>query len=237
MVIIARSEDPINYAKSVRGRKRLGNQTSPAVGSPRRWLPIAAGILAIASLAACGTAKPEAGGGEPTARAVASMPASTPSATDTKSTRVIQPSVINSPTSTASVGKGSGSRSSSPVGSPRSSSGTRNGSSGSAACVTTALRANCGPFHYPQIQGTASAPTVSNDVWNPISGWKQELFANNPGDWRTVATGPNGNTSVVSYPSSGALYNERSLLFISRFVQLILREHAPAERNQRRGSL
>jgi hypothetical protein len=82
---------------------------------------------------------------------------------------------------------------------------------GTAACVTAALRANCGPFNYPQIEGTSSGPTVSNDVWNPVSGGQQTLYANSPGDWYTVATGPAGNTAVVSYPSSGSDYNERSL--------------------------
>jgi hypothetical protein len=44
---------------------------------------------------------------------------------------------------------------------------------------------------------------VGQDVFNPITGWHQTLYANNPGDWQVVANMPSGNTAVVSYPSVG----------------------------------
>jgi hypothetical protein len=77
--------------------------------------------------------------------------------------------------------------------------------------VTSAAQFNCGPFDYPQIEGTSSNPTVGNNVWNPISGWQQTLYANNPGDWNIVANLPAGNTAVVSYPSSSANFNNKPL--------------------------
>jgi len=43
-------------------------------------------------------------------------------------------------------------------------------------------------------------------VWSPISGWRQTLRANNPGDWQVTANMPAENTAVVSYPSIGANY-------------------------------
>jgi hypothetical protein len=91
----------------------------------------------------------------------------------------------------------------------------------------SALRTNCGPFNYPQIQGASSDPTVSNDIWNPISGWQQTLYANNPGDWSTVANGPAGNTAVVSYPSSGSDYNGRSLSSFSALYSSFSEEMNP----------
>jgi hypothetical protein len=78
-------------------------------------------------------------------------------------------------------------------------------------CVTSAAKANCGPFTYPQIEGTSSNPTVGQDVWSPITGWQQTLYANSPGDWHVVANMPAGNTAVVSYPSSGSNYGDRPL--------------------------
>lgn len=129
-----------------------------------------------------------------------SLPAATASIPSSPAAGGTKPATSRpSPTSSTRSGSAGG-----------SSSGSGS-SSGRAACVTAALRANCGPFSDSQIQGTSSDPTVSNDVWNPISGWQQTLYANNPGNWYTVATGPSGNTAVVSYPSSGSNYNERAL--------------------------
>ena len=82
---------------------------------------------------------------------------------------------------------------------------------GTAACVTSAAQFNCGPFVYPQIQGTSSNPTVGNNVWNPISGWQQTLYANNPGNWSIVSNMPAGNTAVASYASSSAQFNNEPL--------------------------
>jgi hypothetical protein len=92
-----------------------------------------------------------------------------------------------------------------------SSSSPSAAASGTAACVTSAAQFNCGPFVYPQIEETSSNPTVGNNVWNPISGWQQTLYANNPGSWSVTANMPSGNTAVVSYPSSGSQYGNRAL--------------------------
>jgi hypothetical protein len=173
------------------------------------------GVLVLVPLAGCGAVKPEASSLAPSPvsshpAATAVMPSS-PAVTPKKSATA-HPSSTTAPSPHASTGSTApDSSSSSSAGSSSPGSGSSSGLAGSWACVTSALRANCGPFSYPKIQGTSQDPTVSNDVWNPISGWKQTLYANNPGEWDTVATGPNGNTAVVSYPSSGSNYNERSV--------------------------
>ena len=86
------------------------------------------------------------------------------------------------------------------------------------SCTTSAAQGSCGPYTYPQMQGTSTAPTVNNDVWSPISGWQQTLHANNPGDWGVTANMPAGNTAVVSYPSNEATYGERSLSSFSKIT-------------------
>jgi hypothetical protein len=78
-------------------------------------------------------------------------------------------------------------------------------------CTTSGQNGSCGPYAYPQIQGAVQDPVVTNDVWNPISGWKQTLYATNPGNWYTVANEPAGYTGVVSYPDTQALYAEHPL--------------------------
>jgi hypothetical protein len=73
------------------------------------------------------------------------------------------------------------------------------------ACVTSDLMGDC-PFGTdPQITGTAisSDPYVDQNVWSPISGWRQTLSANSPSDWQVVANGPAGNTAVVAFPNTG----------------------------------
>ena len=78
-----------------------------------------------------------------------------------------------------------------------------NGSGPSWACVTSAQDGHC-PFGAdPQITGASSDPWVDQNVWSPIPGWQQTLFANGPGDWQVVANMPAGNTGVVSYPNTG----------------------------------
>jgi hypothetical protein len=87
----------------------------------------------------------------------------------------------------------------SPSPSPRLSSSR----SPSADCMTSAANGTCGPYDYLQNTAASGYNTyVSNDVWNPISGWKQTLYANSPGDWYVTARMPAGNTAVVSYPST-----------------------------------
>lgn len=57
---------------------------------------------------------------------------------------------------------------------------------------------------------TTSNTSVGNNVWAPISGWAQTLYANSPGDWSVRANMPAGNTAVVSYPSLGANFGLQS---------------------------
>jgi hypothetical protein len=70
-------------------------------------------------------------------------------------------------------------------------------------CTTSVANGTCGPYSYRQNTASSGYNTyVGNNVWNPISGWQQKLYANNPGDWYVTANIPAGNTAVVSYPSN-----------------------------------
>jgi hypothetical protein len=81
-----------------------------------------------------------------------------------------------------------------------------------AACTTSAAKGSCGPYaSYAQIQGSPSQVTVGQDVWNPISGWQQTLSATDPGNWSVTANMPSGNTAVVSFPNTGANYDNPAL--------------------------
>jgi hypothetical protein len=74
-------------------------------------------------------------------------------------------------------------------------------------CTTSAAQGSCGPYNrYPYITGTTSSTKIGNNVWSPISGWRQTLRANSPGSWQVSANMPARNTAVVSYPSIGANY-------------------------------
>ena len=75
-------------------------------------------------------------------------------------------------------------------------------------CTTRALQGTCGPYGYPQITGTTSSTYVGNNVWSPITGWKQALSVTAPGSWHVVASIPAGHTSVVSYPSVSTSYGQ-----------------------------
>jgi hypothetical protein len=77
-------------------------------------------------------------------------------------------------------------------------------------CTTSAAMGQCGPYNDSQIN-SLDEPTVSQDVWSPIPGWQQTLHATNPGNWHVVANMPAGNTAVVSFPDTGANYNEKPL--------------------------
>jgi hypothetical protein len=77
----------------------------------------------------------------------------------------------------------------------------------SAACTASAAKGRCGPYDdYRRITKITASTFVGNNVWNPIPGWHQTLYATSPGDWGVVANMPAGNTAVVSYPSVGANY-------------------------------
>ena len=91
-----------------------------------------------------------------------------------------------------------------PISTPKPAPGLQ-----SPVCTTSAVKGGCGPYdHYPQITGTTSSTYVGNNVWNPISGWQQTLYATDPGKWYVTANMPAGNTAVVSYPSIGANYGQ-----------------------------
>jgi hypothetical protein len=77
-------------------------------------------------------------------------------------------------------------------------------------CTTSAAMGMCGHYDYPQFSSPTAA-TVGQDVWNPIPGWQQTLYATSPGSWHVVANMPAGNTAVVSFPNTGADYNEKPL--------------------------
>ena len=84
-------------------------------------------------------------------------------------------------------------------------------------CTTSAAQGSCGPYTYSRIQGSSQDPTVAQDVWNPISGWQQTLYATSPGSWHVAANMPAGNTGVVSFPDTGAAYGEQPL---SKFSEI-----------------
>ena len=84
------------------------------------------------------------------------------------------------------------------------------------ACTTSKVDGGCGPFSYPRVQNSSMDPTVGQNVWNPISGWHQTLTAANPGNWRVTANMPAGNTGVVSFPNTGAQYDDEPLSKFSR---------------------
>jgi hypothetical protein len=130
-----------------------------------------------------------------------------PTATPTTSTPAPTTSASASPTSTASSPAPTPTQTT-PSPDPTTSAPTP---APTGTCTTSAAQGECGPYTDPQIEETSSNPSVGNNVWAPISGWKQTLYATSPGDWSVTANMPAGNTAVVSYPSSGADYNSRSL--------------------------
>lgn len=76
-------------------------------------------------------------------------------------------------------------------------------------CTTHAAKGRCGPYdNYRKISGTTSSTYVGNNVWSPVPGGRQTLFATHPGHWQVSANVPAGNTAVVSYPSVGANYGQ-----------------------------
>lgn len=90
---------------------------------------------------------------------------------------------------------------------------------GSAAkvCVTSALKGACGPYppYKPITPTNGQVITVGQNVWSPISGWHQTLYATTPGDWHVTANMPTGNTAVVSFPNVGVSYSAPSLTSFS----------------------
>jgi hypothetical protein len=78
---------------------------------------------------------------------------------------------------------------------------------GTGACVTSAVKGSCGPYHYLDITNSDGQNTyVGQNVWNPIPGWSQTLHATDPGNWYVTAKMPARNTAVVSFPNTGQQY-------------------------------
>lgn len=94
-----------------------------------------------------------------------------------------------------------------------SSSLTRTG----VRCVTSARMGHCPFGRYPGITGARTAPYVDQNVWGPISGWRQTLYATSPGNWYVTAKMAAGNTAVVSFPNTGFFYNKA----LSRFSSIV----------------
>lgn len=80
----------------------------------------------------------------------------------------------------------------------------------SPSCVTSSYGGLCGPYEYPLITqsntGSYGIIRVGNNVYNPKTPTTETLTVYNPGNWNAVANMPAGNTSVISYPSTGMLY-------------------------------
>jgi hypothetical protein len=86
-----------------------------------------------------------------------------------------------------------------------------------ARCVTSAQMGHCQFGPYPGITGARTAPYVDQNVWGPISGWRQKLYATSPGNWYVTARMAAGNTAVVSFPNTGFFYNKA----LSRFSSIV----------------
>ena len=115
---------------------------------------------------------------------------------------------------------GPGSNDSGQTGPGQADSGQSRDASGDDAsapvCVTSAAKGSCGPYDYGAITGSdGSNTTVGQDVWNPISGWSQTLYATSPGNWYVTANMPAGNTAVVSFPNTGESSDSNLLMSIS----------------------
>jgi hypothetical protein len=72
-----------------------------------------------------------------------------------------------------------------------------------AVCVTSDNMGKCGPYLYPAITSSDGSNTyVGQNVWGPIPGYTQTLYAQGPGSWYVKANGPASNTAVVSFPNT-----------------------------------
>ena len=104
---------------------------------------------------------------------------------------------------------------------------------GAWACTTSDPQGRCGTAWdpsgpawcgYPGITGVqggtnGGCPYTDQNEWSPISGETQTLNANGPGDWQIVSNTPAGNTSVTTFPNTGAPFNEQPLASFSSVVQ------------------
>jgi len=73
--------------------------------------------------------------------------------------------------------------------------------------VIAAADGSTTPYDYAGITTSNGRDTyVINNVWRPVPGWNQTLYAWNPGNWYVVANMPAGNTDVLSYPCTQQYY-------------------------------
>jgi hypothetical protein len=100
--------------------------------------------------------------------------------------------------------------------SPSPTTSTPTATASTDACVTSAAKGHCGPYS-PAVAGTTADSYVDQNVWSPITGWRQTLTAYSPSNWQVEANMPAGNTAVVSFPNTGQPMNEAPL---SRFSEL-----------------
>ena len=70
------------------------------------------------------------------------------------------------------------------------------------SCTTSDQQGRCGPYP-PVLASATDGSYVDQNVWSPVTGWQQTLYANSPADWQVVANMPAGNTSVVSFANTG----------------------------------
>jgi hypothetical protein len=78
-------------------------------------------------------------------------------------------------------------------------------------CLTSVPLGICGPYYYPPVTGSNGYNVnVQDDFWNYENSQNgaQVLYTAGPQDWYVVANFPKGNTAVMTYPDSDAIYNQ-----------------------------
>ncbi|MGA9061981.1 MAG: hypothetical protein WB341_09980 [Terracidiphilus sp.] len=79
-------------------------------------------------------------------------------------------------------------------------------------CVTSVPLGICGPYDYPSVTGNnGNNVNVQNGFWNSANapaGSSQTMYSTSPGNWYVEANFANGNTAVMSYPDSDAIYTD-----------------------------
>jgi hypothetical protein len=77
-------------------------------------------------------------------------------------------------------------------------------------CLTSVPQGICGPYAYPLVTGSDGYNVnVQNDFWNyeNSTNGAQVMYVASPKNWYVVANFPKGNTAVMTYPDSDAIYN------------------------------
>lgn len=97
-------------------------------------------------------------------------------------------------------------------------------------CATSASHGSCGPYRDSAITQSSGHNTyVGQDVWSPIPGWSQTLYAASPGKWFVTARMPAGNTSVVSFPNVSQQYYYTNTLADFSSIYSSFAEHMHAQ--------